>query len=164
MFLASLVLARLSLSFLFLLTKMNFQSVVVGAPGTRALYTDKNKSKELRLTRRELQAPVPWATYDGGDGKRVTTNARLVRRTWRKDVKEAGPGVEVALKVLHPWVHVDKWGRLDLRIDVLGVGRNIYWHHLLWYSRPLFVENLANSGVSAASAAPGGVWKCARLI
>ena len=37
--------------------------------------------------------------------------------------------------VITPWVHVDPFGRLCLRVDLTGVkgGRGALWHDVLWF-------------------------------
>ena len=116
---------------------MRFQCVSVGRPGEWCLVTLKDKSQEEKWEHRELQGPVDWMTYEAQDAKgktvKMETNVRYVHRVWRRPKGNKGDGVEEEEREISPWIHVDRYGRTDLRVDLAGVGRNVFWHCALWY-------------------------------
>ena len=82
-------------------SKLSCNRVVVGSPGTWTKTTLDNKKRVERFVQRELHAPVPWLTY-AYEEKRLTTNAKLVKRTWERPLGSTGPGVEVSELVISP--------------------------------------------------------------
>ena len=77
------------------------QRVVVGKPGFWKKTTLDNKKKVEKFTQREFVAPVPWLTY-AREGRRVTTNVKLVRRTWQRPVGSTSSGTELPEVAVSP--------------------------------------------------------------
>ena len=111
-------------------------SRIVGKRGAWKTVILKNKTKEQRWEQRELQGPVAWRTYSkvtaSGATVRIETNVRFIRRIWRRAVGDTGVGVECDGVEIKPWVAIRRQ-RADLRVDLPGVARNVYWHDALWY-------------------------------
>ena len=112
------------------------RSCIVGKMGVWKTVTHKNKTKEQRWERRELQGPVSKRTYSKrlktGVTTHVETNVRYIRRTWRNALGDKGDGVECEGVEIAPWVEVRR-GRPDLRVDLTGVAKKVYWHDALWF-------------------------------
>ena len=110
---------------------------IVGDAGEWKPVVLKNKMRCLKFERREFQAPVAWRVYEkrlgNGEVVKIETNVRLLHRIWRKPLGKEGPGCEEAPTEIKPWVHVDRDGRADLRVDLAGVCRNVLWHDAVWY-------------------------------
>ena len=81
--------------------KLSCNCAVVGKPGVWKVTTLKNKKRVEKFSQRELHAPAPWTTVSYGS-KRLTTNAKLVRRTWERPVGGSGNGVELDPVVISP--------------------------------------------------------------
>ena len=75
-------------------SKLSCNSAVVGEPGVWKVTTLRNKKRVEKFSQRELHAPTPWVTVSYGS-KRLTTNAKLVRRTWERPLGGSGNGVEL---------------------------------------------------------------------
>ena len=93
------------------------QRVVVGKPGFWKKTTLDNKKKVEKFTQREFVAPVPWLTY-AREGRRVSTNVKLVKRTWQRPVGSTSSGTELPEKAFSPpssWRREASWWVLPLR-------------------------------------------------
>ena len=75
-----------------------YNSVVVGPPGKWVVRT--NRSREEVWMHRELQAPVPWETYEHSSGALARTNAAYVKRTWTRSASSDGQGQETKAAVI----------------------------------------------------------------
>lgn len=115
---------------------MRFQCIVVGPPGRWKVVTLKTRRQEEKWEHWELQGPGRWQTYETRDKlgrvRKVETNVRYVHRIWRRPVGEAAEVVEEEREI-RPWVHIDRYDRTDLRVDLAGLSKNVFWHSALWY-------------------------------
>ena len=110
---------------------------VVGKVGKWVKVTLAGGKKEEKWEQRELQGPVPWMVYKKtlrGDVVRAETNVRYVHRVWRRAVGDTGGGV-LKESPITPWPVMDRYGRVDLRVDLNGLakGKGAYLHHAAWY-------------------------------
>ena len=70
---------------------------------------------------------MDWAHYTD-HGYWLAANAQCIKRAWSRPVGAEGLGITEPEKVIHPCVSEDKHGRLDLKIDLIGVakGKTVY--------------------------------------
>ena len=104
--------ASATLTFLFVLVALVFshwmaptlsapKRAVVGKPGVWKKTTLDSKKRVEKFTQREFVGPVAWMTY-AHDGRRVTTNVKLVKRTWQRPLGSTGSGTELPEKAFSP--------------------------------------------------------------